>query len=105
MKRRFAVIVERGAVDAYGAPSGTPASHTIPGCYDWPAQSTEASTSFTQIASTRVLTCPHGADLLANDTVIYPNGGRWHVVGDPYDWDNPHTRHRPGVQANIERVR
>ena len=46
-----------------------------------------------------------GADLLADDTVIYPNGDRWHVVGDPYDWDNPHTRHRPGVQANIERVR
>lgn len=103
--KTFTVTVERQPVDRYGEPTGTPTTHPVTGCTEWPGESSESSGAFTQITSKRVLTAPHGADLQADDTIVYPNGSRWHVVGDPYDWDNPLAHHTPGVQANLEKVR
>ena len=102
--RTFTVTVERSPVDKYGEP-GEPVTHEVRGCIDWPGASTESAGAFTQISSSRVLTAPAGSDLQASDSVVYPDGSRWHVVGDPYDWSNPFGKHRPGVQANLERVR
>lgn len=102
--RTFTVTVERQPVNRYGEATGEPTSHQVRGCIEWPGESTESSSSFTQITSKRVLTAPTGADLQENDIVVYPNGKRWHIVGEPYDWNNPLVRHRPGVQANLERA-
>lgn len=98
------MTVKRPVRDSYGTITGE-ATHAVPGCFDWPTTSSESSRSFTQVTSGRVLTAPPGADIVTDDTLTYPNGDRWHVVGDPYDWQNPHTARRPGLQVTLERVR
>lgn len=102
--KNFTVTVERAEVDRYGTPSTPTSKHTIKRCNDWPGTSTERAGSWVQTTTTRVLLCPAGADIRENDTVIYPSGVRWHVIGEPYDWDNIHARHRPGVQVNLEKA-
>lgn len=103
--RRFTVTIERRDSDRYGDPASDQTSHRVPGCIEWPTMSTEQRGALTQVTTGRTLIAPHGADVVAEDVVVYPNGTRWHVVGDPFDWSNPHAKHTPGVQIALERVR
>lgn len=104
LRRRFDVTVERAAYNKYGERVEGGQTHQVRRCYHWPGQSAEANGAYTQTTSTRVLTAPAGSDIVAADVVIYPDGSRWAVIGDPWDWSNPHVRHEPGLQVNLERA-
>lgn len=101
---RFTVTVERHDRDQYGAPVDPPATHEVGGCYDEPVTASEAAAAFVSTTITRSLSAPPRADIRADDTLVYPDGTRWHVVGDPYDWSNPHVRHRPALEVMLERT-
>lgn len=99
---RFTVTVERYTKDRYGTRVEPPTTHQVRGCYDEPVTAAEAAAASVQTTVTRSLSAPAGSDIRQDDDIIYPNGRRWHVVGDPYDWSNPHVRHRPALEVMLE---
>ena len=101
---RFTITVERYTKDRYGTRVEPPTTHQVRGCYDEPVTAAEAPAAFTATTTVRSLSAPFGSDIRADDTIIYPDGRRWHVVGDPYNWTNPHVRHRPALEAHLERT-
>lgn len=105
------ITVQRPAgTDRYGQPlPGT--SHTIPGCGWAPraaatfgARSTEEHFQTAQVSTDRVLYPPYGADIGPQDEVIFGDGTRWQVEGDPSSWRSPLTGHAPGMEVTLRRV-
>lgn len=94
----FTVTATPDRVDQYGDPI-VGAQRTIAGCTDWPSTSAEVRQGFVQSRTSRMLSLPPGADPIPSDwIVIYPDGARWRVVGEPYDWHG-------GPTVEIERRR
>lgn len=111
MRKSFTVTVERtGGVDRYGDPQPA-ATHKVAGCTQWPLRQLGVlsgetyNRAFTEVSNRRVLWVAGrpDADIEQDDDIIYPDGSRWHVVGDPYPWENQKTGRRVGREVAIER--
>lgn len=102
MLATFDVAVERPVYDRYGTPIAPTPTHVVEGCFDEPVDSTEVAGSSIQTTTRRVLHAPVGADVRQDDTIIYPDGSRWHAVGQPYDWSNPFTGRRFRRRIDLE---
>lgn len=93
------VTVQRATFDRFN--DATYADHhDIPGCIEYPQESTEANMAVTDA---RVLLVPHASDILATDRVRL-GGLAYQVQGLPQDWIDPFTGWTPGMRVFLERV-
>lgn len=74
--------------------------HTIPGCIEYPQESTEVDMAVTDA---RIVLVPHASDILATDRIRL-GGLDYQVQGLPKDWTDPFTGWEPGMQVSLVRV-
>ena len=104
--------VHRDGFDRYGDPvAGEPVEHR--NVVWWPRYGASPSSNeapgelYTTTTTTRLMRFNPGADVQQGDniTIGSPTADkRWHVIGEPFDWESPLTGARPGLVAEVEAV-
>lgn len=79
-------------------------SHTISGCATYPTGSTEDYSTRDTVIDTVTLLTPYGADIMATDVVVLPDGGRYEVDGTPGGFSSPFTGWKPGTRITLRAV-
>lgn len=98
-KYEFTISAESEALDRYGNKTSPAQTRTVNRCTDWPNATGERVRGAVQTTEQRTLSLPPGElPIPSSWTVVYPDGGRWRIVGEPYSY-------REGVVCTIERRR
>lgn len=96
-------IIGTASTDRFGDITDSGNDIDVPGCVVWPAGSTEQQTlSDTTTADLEALLPPDTA--IARTSRVRYRGDDYDVDGEPFDFTNPFTGGRPGVQVKLRRV-
>lgn len=84
--------------DAYGDDQYTVTEETVRGAYS-PAGSAEAKG--TGVVTQPTVYLPPGLAPLTFNDAVRVDGVIYEIDGDPMDWQNPFTGHKPGIEVRL----